>query len=308
MQRTSICAASAIAVVWSAAISQAGAATPAPSIAFGGLTTIYIGTGVHDDNGFNTGTATVFHCTNVSGVSAQVRFLVLNSTGGVAASHAATVAHGVTYTVATTATFTYAEHHNLDMGAVSGGMVNIEATQSGVFCNAKVIDAAAAFPDGLALPLVRVNPHPGMTVASAPAPSPATVFSDLRTIYAGTGVRDGGDLIEAGAATVFQCTNVSGVSERVRFAVLSVAGNFIEGETTVTVPHGRTWTASTHFTVAYNEQSNLNTGIVNEGLVIIEATNSAIFCSAKTVNAGAPVPDGVILDLVRLNQHPGTLE
>ena len=41
------------------------------------------------------------------------------------------------------------------------GVINIESTQSGVFCTAKTIDASATFPDGVILPLVRVNPHPG---------------------------------------------------------------------------------------------------------------------------------------------------
>ena len=41
------------------------------------------------------------------------------------------------------------------------GVVNIESLQSGVFCNAKTIDAAADSRIGVTLPLVRVNPHPG---------------------------------------------------------------------------------------------------------------------------------------------------
>ena len=43
---------------------------------------------------------------------------------------------------------------------LTGGVINIESTQSGVFCNAIFLDAAGG---GLAfnLPLVRVNPHPG---------------------------------------------------------------------------------------------------------------------------------------------------
>ena len=44
---------------------------------------------------------------------------------------------------------------------MSQGGINIESLQSGVFCNAMTIDAAAGTPIGVTLPLVRVNPHPG---------------------------------------------------------------------------------------------------------------------------------------------------
>jgi hypothetical protein len=65
------------------------------------------------------------------------------------------------YTVSTHSVAAYAENFSLGTGTVAEGAINIESTQSGVFCNAKTIDAAAAFPDGMIIPLVRVNPHPG---------------------------------------------------------------------------------------------------------------------------------------------------
>jgi hypothetical protein len=52
-------------------------------------------------------------------------------------------------------------HTDLQTGSVNQGVVNIEATNSAVFCNAMIVDAGAAIPDGIALHLVRVNPHPG---------------------------------------------------------------------------------------------------------------------------------------------------
>ena len=55
----------------------AGLAAPASAITFSSLTTIYIGSGVRDNGGVShAGTATTFHCSNVSGASAQIRFLV----------------------------------------------------------------------------------------------------------------------------------------------------------------------------------------------------------------------------------------
>ena len=62
-------------------------AQPAAAVTFPTLTTIYVGSGVYDDgSGSATGTATAIHCSNVSGVSVQVRVLVLSSVGGVEGS------------------------------------------------------------------------------------------------------------------------------------------------------------------------------------------------------------------------------
>jgi hypothetical protein len=144
------------AVAFAAALAQ-----PASAITFPSLTTIYVGAGVTDSGGADgVGTATAFHCINVSGVTTSVRFLVLNGSGNPVASFTRTIAHGATATAATHVTSAYAAS-DLGTGLVSQGGVNIESLQSGVFCNAMTIDAAAGFPDGVVLPLVRVNPHPG---------------------------------------------------------------------------------------------------------------------------------------------------
>jgi len=130
------------------------------AITFASLTTIYIGTGVHEDGDIGDG-ATVFHCSNVSGISTSVRFLVLNSTGAVAASSTQALAHGATVTVSTGAVDGYPNEIDIAAGTVTQGVVNIESLQSGVFCNAMTVDASPADPVGFTLPLVRVNPHPG---------------------------------------------------------------------------------------------------------------------------------------------------
>ena len=150
-------------IALAAALSAVGLAAPGYAITFPSLTTIYIGTGVRDDGGsINVGTATTFHCSNVSGAIAQIRFLVLSSSGTVEGNETFTVVpHGATLTVSTHFTNAYSENDDLATGAVSEGVINIESTQSGVFCNAKTIDASLANPVGVTLPLVRVNPHPG---------------------------------------------------------------------------------------------------------------------------------------------------
>jgi hypothetical protein len=147
-----------------AAIALAAAlAHPASATTFPSLTTIYIGSGVRDDGGgANTGVATIFMCSNVSGLSAQVRFLVLTSGGLVLGQHTRTMAHGRTFTAATHLTATFFDDVDLGFGSVGQGVINIEATQSGVFCTAAVVNADAAdAAQGIPLHLVRVNPHPG---------------------------------------------------------------------------------------------------------------------------------------------------
>jgi hypothetical protein len=146
-----------------AALALAAAfAQPAAAITFPSLTTIYVGVGIVDDGSAPAnGVATVFHCGNVSGVSAQVRFLILDREGDIVGNHTATVPHGQNYSVGTNFVLAYNLHLNLDTGLVIQGVANIESTQSGVFCSAGAINAAAGFPDGVAVPLVRVNAHPG---------------------------------------------------------------------------------------------------------------------------------------------------
>ena len=85
---------------------------------------------------------------------------MLNELGSVKASFSSTVSHGQTVAVSTRFTTAY-PGDVLSTGPVGAGVINIESLQSGVFCNAKTIDAEASAPLGVPLPLVRVNPHPG---------------------------------------------------------------------------------------------------------------------------------------------------
>jgi hypothetical protein len=65
-----------------AAALTAALAQPAAAVTFPSLTTIYVGSGVYDDGlGTNASEATSIHCSNVSGVSVQVRVLILAQAG-----------------------------------------------------------------------------------------------------------------------------------------------------------------------------------------------------------------------------------
>jgi len=138
---------------------------PASAITFSKLTTIYVGSGVTDSGlGTDLGVATSIHCSNVSGVSVQVRVLILNAAGAIAGTpRTLTLAHGATQTFSTTQTVVFADAAG-DMATfgVQQGVVNVEATNAAVFCTAAVIDAANFTPVfSMPLHMVRINGHPG---------------------------------------------------------------------------------------------------------------------------------------------------
>jgi hypothetical protein len=147
-----------------AAALAAALAQPAAAVTFPSLTTIYVGSGVNDNGAPDQlGTATSIHCSNVSGVAVQVRALILGSTGSAAGSLTQTLAHGATVTFSTHRTQVFLdETTSLTTGAVAQGVVNVEATNSAVFCTAHIVGAADNPPAFMGdLHLVRVNPHPG---------------------------------------------------------------------------------------------------------------------------------------------------
>jgi hypothetical protein len=131
-------------------------AQPAAGITFPSLTTIYVGSGVYEfDN-----VATIVHCSNVSAVTTQIRVLVLNGSGAVAASDTRVLQHGQSLSFSTGHTAGFGGI-NIQTGVLQG-LVNIESLQSAVFCTAHHADKTAFGPSaGTAIHLVRINPHPG---------------------------------------------------------------------------------------------------------------------------------------------------
>jgi hypothetical protein len=143
---------------------------------------------------------------------------------------------------------------------------------------------------------------------AAPAlvqPAPAITFPQLTTIYVGAGVLDDGGSSEAGTATSFFCSNVSGQTATVRVAVLNF-GSILGTGVTVTLVHTQSRVFSTHNTVL--PEAILSTGAVAEGVVNIESTQSGVFCRGAVVNAAGPRHDSSPVDLVRINPHPGSVE
>jgi hypothetical protein len=140
-------------------------------------------------------------------------------------------------------------------------------------------------------------------------PAAAITFSKLTTIYVGSGVYDNGGAAHSGVATSVHCSNVSGVSVQVRVLILSSGGS-VEGSLTQTLAHGATQTFSTHETAIFNEPfGSLATGSVTQGVANVEATNSAVFCTAAVIDAGSfPPVFSMPIHLVRINPHPGSVE
>ena len=126
-------------------------------------------------------------------------------------------------------------------------------------------------------------------------------------IYRFPGVADGGGADNVGVATVFHCTNFSGVMENIRFVTRKTSGD-LATNVAFSIAHLATRTVPTHPTLAYSDSANnLNTGVV-EGTTAIAATSINVICTAMTIDASAATPIGVALRGIRFNPVPGTQE
>lgn len=141
--------------------------------------------------------------------------------------------------------------------------------------------------------------------------TPPSKFSTLdpeKLIYRTSGVRDTGSAGNVGTATSFHCTNLSKVSEKLRIRVLNFNGGLIS-DLSFTIASAQTFTASTHGTAVFSEDSFMSTGkVINQGVAAIISTTVNMICSAMIVDAASATPNGFALHLVRFNALPGTME
>jgi len=137
-------------------------------------------------------------------------------------------------------------------------------------------------------------------------PVQAAVGDPEVIIYRFPGVRDDGGGTNAGEATVFHCTNFSGVTETIRFVTRNTTGTLLQNSTD-SIPHLATRTAVTHPTVAFANNLNLATSVV-QGTTAIAATSTNIICTAMTIDASTTAPVGVALRGIRFNPVPGSQE
>jgi len=126
-------------------------------------------------------------------------------------------------------------------------------------------------------------------------------------IYRFPGVADSGDMPNVGVATVFHCTNFSGVTENVRFATRNFDGA-LATNVAFPVAHLATLSAPTHNTNAYGREFSMGTLAVQQGTTAIAATSINIICTAVTIDASTTVPIGVTLRGIRFNPVPGSQE
>src|SRR5262245_33186446 len=99
-------------------------------------------------------------------------------------------------------------------------------------------------------------------------PAKAATTDPEVIIYRFPGVKDSGNGPLSLTATVFHCTNFSGVTENIRFVTRDEFGNLVQNNI-IDIPHLLTRTASTHFVAAYATNLPLATGIVSQGTTAI---------------------------------------
>jgi len=126
-------------------------------------------------------------------------------------------------------------------------------------------------------------------------------------IYRFPGVLDDGGATNVGEATVFHCTNFSGVDENIRFVTRNSAGSLQSNEV-LQIAHLATRTASTHVNVPYATNLDLHTGLVSQGTTAIAATSINVICTAATIDAANPKATGVALRGIRFSPVPGSQE
>jgi hypothetical protein len=139
------------------------------------------------------------------------------------------------------------------------------------------------------------------------APAQAATTDPEVIIYRFPGVHDDGGASFVGVATVFHCTNFSGVLENLRF-VTRGSDTTLKTNGVVGIPHLATKTVVTHSVTAYAIDGNLTTGLVAQGTTAIAATSTNIICTAMTIDAAASKPTGLALRGIRFSPVPGSQE
>jgi len=139
-------------------------------------------------------------------------------------------------------------------------------------------------------------------------PAQAATTDPETLIYRFPGVFDSGDPDNTGVATVFFCTNFSGVLENVRIVTRQSNADIVINKV-FALSHLTTLIAVTHPTFAYSDggPSNMATGFI-QGTAAIAATSINIICTAETIDATTAAPVGVAKRGIRFNPVPGSQE
>lgn len=140
------------------------------------------------------------------------------------------------------------------------------------------------------------------------ATAPAATTDPYLLIYRTSGVRDNGAAVGVGVASVFLCTNNSAVPEKLAIQLRNFDGAIVTTQEFV-LPSLRTFTASTHGTIAFLEDVFLSSGMgIAQGSARIFSSTPNMFCSAMVIDAASVAPIGVSLHLARSNAPAGVQE
>jgi len=137
-------------------------------------------------------------------------------------------------------------------------------------------------------------------------PAQAGVNDPEVIIYRFSALFDNGGSDFQGVATVFHCTNFSGVDEHVRI-VLRLGNSAIASNFPVTIAHLNTAAVATHPISSYMHASMNTTGFF-EGTAAIAATSINVTCTAMVIDAANARPDGLVVHGIRFNPVPGSQE
>src|SRR5262249_7096185 len=197
-----------------------------------------------------------------------------------------------------------------DSAATSGGLTIASKWQIGRVANLNYPPRVEAFRPApwreVAMKAIQRIVAAAAFAFVLPAPADAATTDPEVVIYRFPGVRDDGGAANVGVATVFHCTNFSGVPENIRFVTRN-SGGTLKNNDVFSIGHLSTTTMATHVVTAY-VNAGLNTGLVGQGTTAIAATSINVICTAMTIEAAATNPIGVALRGIRFNPIPGSQE
>jgi len=133
----------------------------------------------------------------------------------------------------------------------------------------------------------------------------AGVNDPPQLLYVFPGVYDSGNTPFIGSAALVHCTNVGGTTEKLQIIVLQFTGGVVTNNS-FTTPTAQTFTAETHAISTFAPDTNLATGAVDQGVLLILGTSINFHCTAMDVSASATTPTGISLQGLRYNPIPGT--
>ena len=142
---------------------------------------------------------------------------------------------------------------------------------------------------------------------------PNATTDPLIPIYRTSGVRDDGQDLNLGVATVIHCTNLSSVTETLKIILRQWNGSVLSTQT-FSIPATHTFTIATHGTALYDEDAIMfGTGsfpvlpvqTIDQGNFTISSTTTNMYCSVMMVDAASTSPVGVSLHMLRFNPMVG---